>query len=136
MVQSMEHPWGAELRGNGDTIMVISFSSEKARNHLLDKGYVYTFRLNNRTMLGKDWANTGRGTKKFTDVTVIEIGSKSVDELWPWAKESGFVSMKGWVNEMTVLNWRLGGTKITYETHGWLYKVTLRNSPTEETKDV
>ena len=77
-------------------------------------------------MLGNDWANTGRGTKKMADVHITEMGSKAIEELWPWAKESGFGSMKNWVNEIVVLNWKLGRPQITYETVGWVYRVILR----------
>ncbi len=55
--------------------MVISFSVKEARDQLMNKGVVYTFRWKKRKKTGKDWANAKRGTKKIADVFIEELGS-------------------------------------------------------------
>ena len=107
-------------------IMVISFSSEKARNYLLETGSIYTLRMNRRTMLGKDWMNEGRTKTKIADVYITEIGHFKLKDLEPYAEESGFGSLRSWINEIVMLNWNRGRFELGDGSMGWLYLVTLR----------
>lgn len=120
--------------------MVISFSSESARNHLLENGWVYTFRKGSiRKGIGKDWANSGRGTKKIADVDIELVRGIYLEShpdprarfrkfLNPFVKHSGFSSTDEWIDEIYSLNrWR-------YPEGGWLYKVSLYK--TEDEVDV
>jgi len=106
--------------------MVITFASEKALEYLLEHGHVYTFRLKRRVMLGRDWMNDHRLGKKISDVYVEELLCLSFSDLGPYVTESGFKTLKGWIDEAVVLNWKPKGTVINGETVGWLYLVTLR----------
>ena len=105
--------------------MVISFSSHQAKAQLLEKGSVVTFRRKQRTMLGDDWANEGRGKPKFADVYITEVGLKKTIHLKPYLSESGFFTIEDWFDELVILNdwdgfWELANHG------GWLYRVTLR----------
>lgn len=106
--------------------MVIIFSSERAREYLLEYGHVYTFRLNQRVMLGNDWMTDKRKGKKIADVHITEQGRYAFKELRNYVSQSGFKTLKGWIDETVILNWRPGGYGINEETLGWLYLVNLR----------
>lgn len=73
--------------------MVISFTLENVRNQLLEHGVVYTLR-DHRHKEGKDWANSGRTTKKIADVKITEIPFHS---LCRYMKHSGFNSVADWL---------------------------------------
>jgi len=105
--------------------MVISFSCEKARQFLLAQGWVYTWRKNRRTMLGKDWANKHRGGKKIADVYIVEVGCFKIKDLGRYVAESGFDGLDEWLENIQKLH-KSGGTGITSEWTGWLYLVTIR----------
>lgn len=105
--------------------MVIGFSVDEARNHLLEQGEVYTYRWNRRAFFRDErgdiehtWANSGRGTKKITDVTVREIGQiEPIEEnLEKYAELSGFWSVGSWCLEIAEMGLKANRT-------GWLYKV-------------
>ena len=110
--------------------MVISFSSPPARNHLLEKGMVYTFRKNKRKRLGNDWANEGRGKPKMCDVHIEEIGEMSPSQLVPYFQDSGFPSWSKWYDEIQ----RLNQFNFSVVQKGWLLKVTLRTCSEEATE--
>jgi len=79
--------------------MVISFSVPEARNQLLDKGFVYTFRWHERKKRFEEtWANTGRGKKKLVDVSVefIKTIVPHPVNLKSFALHSGFESEQEW----------------------------------------
>lgn len=106
--------------------MVIIFSSEKARNHLLEKGFVYTFRMKRRTMLGKDWMTDRRTGKKIKDVYITEVGHYEIKNLQSFADQSGFNTLKSWMGEIVILNWQRKRYELGYGSMGWLYLVQLR----------
>ena len=68
--------------------MVISFSSEKARNYLLENKRIFTYRKNRRKQFIKleekigypplkglwDWFNEGRCKPKIKDIIIFEVG--------------------------------------------------------------
>lgn len=95
---------------------MIIFSNHKARERLLKKGIVYTFRVRRRRKLGRDWATDRYGGKKICNVMVFEVGSYAPKQLYPFVKESGFNSLDEWVEEIKSLNDGLPET-------GWLYLV-------------
>lgn len=80
--------------------MVISFTLENVRNHLLEKGVVYTLRSKDRKT-GKDWANSGRGTKKIADVVITEL---PMQYLGPFVEHSGFERPALWARAYCDLN--------------------------------
>jgi len=107
--------------------MVISFSVEEARNQLLEKGVVYTYRWHRRAFFRKDkgeiedtWANSGRGTKKIADVKIAEIGQMDYgpEKLEQYLDKSGFNKLWEWQGR--IMNMGIPGLE-----NGWLYKVTL-----------
>ena len=104
----------------------MSFSSEKARNYLLEHGEVYTFRTKRRKKIGDDWINVGRGKPKIADVFIDEVGlcnpypfPVTYEKLSIYVAKSGFDNVNEWLLEMLELN---GKIEI-----GWIYKVMLRN---------
>jgi len=118
--------------------MVIIFSNEKARNQLLNEGFVYTFRKNRRKQFEKmlkhrqrqgiavtDWATDKRLGKKIANVIINEYGPHrleepgpySLDDLAPYTQWSGFNSLEEW--KEAILEFSPGLEK------GWLYKVTV-----------
>ena len=120
--------------------MVIIFSNEKARTHLLEKGFVYTFRKNRKSAFEKmnvhkqivgtgiiDWATDKRGGKKIVDVAINEFGPHylhqpgpyDIDDLEPFVKRSGFDSLREWADAILQFSPEMLYTK------GWLYKVTI-----------
>jgi len=116
--------------------MVISFSEPEARNFLLEKGIVYTFRKNRRKQFQKqpredqlrrrgitDWANEVRNKHKIADVVIYEVGAFKAPELRPYSDMSGFASFAGWVEAIK----RCFHYKDMHSNkEGWLYKVELR----------
>lgn len=99
--------------------MVITFSVPEARNQLLNEGEVYTFRWNRRKHIGKDWANSGRGTKKIANVYIEEMFEAEPRlALSPYVEKSGFKNLWDWQCIITNM------MKDAYGT-GWLYRVTL-----------
>jgi len=80
--------------------MVISFSLENVRNHLLENGIVYTLRSKPHKE-GKDWANSGRCTKKIAEVVITEF---PFDDPLYYSKQSGFETLKQWMDAYCKLN--------------------------------
>ena len=97
---------------------IIFFNSEKARKHLLEKGYVYTLRFPRRTGKGKaiKGNNSNREFLCFVYITFIKK-IKDPKELEPYVNESGFNSVDEWVNEVKRFH---GGFYAQY-----LYKVKI-----------
>jgi len=125
--------------------VVISFSSEKPRQQLLDKKYVYTFRKNRRKAFikaarhywrmplknwgHKDWANEGRTKPKMCDVIIFEVGDLVLKNLEKYVLGSGFEDLEEWGQEIARLN---GWDEPRVHDKGWLYKVIW--APEEEEK--
>ncbi|MBA7490889.1 hypothetical protein ES702_01432 [subsurface metagenome] len=105
--------------------MVISFSLEKPLNHLLNEGFVYTFRIKKRKRVGRDWFNVGRLQKKKGDCNIYLIGefnyyNNLAEFLYKYIKYSGFDSQIEWVKHIVKLN------KYRPIINGYLYRVDLR----------
>jgi len=102
--------------------MVISFSVKEARDQLMNKGVVYTFRWNKRKQTGKDWANEKRLGKKIADVFIDEPRLIEADsDLALYVSQSGFKNVKEWFDVIMSMSKHL---KQFNQTHGYLYKVT------------
>jgi hypothetical protein len=70
--------------------MVMIFASREAREHLLKKGHVYTFRTK-RHKVGRDWATDGRGRPKICNVQVEFVKEvNGVNDLTEFVDGSGF----------------------------------------------
>ncbi len=118
--------------------MVISFSSPKPRQQLLNKKYVYTFRKNRRKKFIEDarhywriplknwghidWANEGRTKPKIADVIIFEAGEFTIKKLGKYVYGSGFEDLAEWGQEIARLN---GWDEVRVYDKGWLYKVIL-----------
>lgn len=79
--------------------MVIQFSHEKPRTHLLTHGRVYTVRAKGRRN-GKDWASSGRGKPKIADVNITfikKIRARNLGSLKKYSKDSGFEYVADWI---------------------------------------
>jgi hypothetical protein len=103
--------------------MVIQFREDRARNHLLEKGVVYTYRTHKRERVGRDWVCVGRGGKKVADVSielVREVEGTLFGALKPYARQSGYGRVADWVTAIV----RMHGLKNAWE-RGYLYKVEL-----------
>lgn len=126
--------------------MVISFQEKRVREFLLKNGQVYTFRYYNkdtpngqRKQIGKDWANSGRGTCKIADVNVTPI--EYLDALnmgivlTKYVRESGFYPGRGRVDD-SVSEWarKINTLHPNKPTVGWIYLVELVQSSTQEAK--
>ncbi|GAG75796.1 unnamed protein product [marine sediment metagenome] len=127
-------------------MMVISFSSEKARNYLLKKGRIFTFRKDRRKQFIKleekrgkayveavkpalrDWFNEGRCKPKIKDIFIWEVGIFKPEELEPWVPFSGFSSLNEWNHEIRGLNKYL-------KPEGWLYMVDTEIIETLKSKE-
>jgi hypothetical protein len=83
--------------------MVISFQLENVRNHLLEHGMVYTMPSKPHKE-GKDWANSGRTTKKIADVKITEIYPSKDEYLGDYLKDSGFKTINEWIEAYLKLN--------------------------------
>lgn len=97
--------------------MVMIFQVQEAREQLLKKGLVFTFRKHLRKT-GKDWATDKRCGKKIADINVRYV--ERIDfpsELDPYAGESGFQSLEDWLKAIR--------KKYPEELSGFLYHVTL-----------
>jgi len=127
--------------------MVIYFKDEKALNHLLKHGVVYTIRKHKRKRVGKDWLAKSRRSGKIADVNVEYVGKLEIVYLgnnrWrggivfpdgkkyvyddfldeKYVQHSGFKTLNAWIRALMRLSdirtWR----KMTIDWH--LYKVTL-----------
>lgn len=106
--------------------LVIIFNSERAREYLLEYGHVYTFRLKRRSMIGNDWMTDKYRGRKIRDIHITEKGHYAFKDLRLYVSQSGFKTLKSWIDEAVVLNWRPGGSVINEDTRGWVYLVTLR----------
>jgi len=103
--------------------MVICFSVKEARGHLLRKGFVYTFRWNQRKNIGKNWANSGRLTSKIANVYIHEPMLIEADsDLALYVSESGFKNVKEWMAVIMSMSKHL---KTFNQMHGYLYKVSI-----------
>ena len=111
--------------------MVIVFSSPDVRNHLIENRVVYTYRRGGvRKRVGKDWANSGRGTKKIMDVMiepVDEVLKETVlEQLSPYVENSGFNSTEKWVDVIKSLNNKLPSVGTLYKVYhydDWLSSI-------------
>ncbi|RLG51046.1 MAG: hypothetical protein DRO00_07810 [Thermoproteota archaeon] len=101
--------------GFNDKPRVMIFSSEKARKHLLEKGFVFTFRAKRRPT-GRAWITDKRGGKKICDAFVFEILKTDLIGLHHFTPFSGYDSWEEWVDDIFKLN-----RKRIYS--GWLYYV-------------
>ena len=104
--------------------MVIIFSSSRAREQLLTKGKVYTFRRGKlRKKLGSDWAAARRGGHKIADIIINPIihvkPNRFSGALRPLVDHSGFDSVREWLEEIYRINERL--------PEGWIYRVDTIN---------
>lgn len=100
--------------------MVMIFSSEKVLKHLLKRGYVYTFRTNDRK-LGRDWITYLRGRERIGEV-VIEAKYVNVNPktgLGRFVKYSGFDTIEEWCRDIA----RWNGGKLP--KCGYIYLVRL-----------
>lgn len=106
--------------------MVISFSVKEAREQLLNKEVVYTFRWKRRKFFEKQlgtleytWFNEKRGGKAIGYVWIEEVGEfDPTAPLTPYVSQSGFKDLWEWqevIEEMKHITW----------SSGWLYKVML-----------
>lgn len=97
--------------------MVMIFQVQEAREQLLKKGRVFTFRAKNRHKLGRDWATDHRGGRKIANINVKLVAKVTCPEmLWPYAYASGFESLDAWVAKIT---------EKYREVNGNVYEVTL-----------
>ena len=104
--------------------MVIIFQNEKARRHLLEEGFVVTFRKNKRKGVNlNDWMTDKRGGKKIADVKIFEMCGCDVGFLKSLVKWSGFRSHEEWKTEIGVLN----KEETKDYSIGWLYLVVVRD---------
>ena len=104
--------------------MVIIFSSSRAREQLLTKGKVYTFRRGKlRKKLKSDWAAARRGGPKIADVIITPImhvkPNRLEGALRPLVDYSGFASVRDWLEEIYRINEKL--------PEGWIYRVDTIN---------
>jgi hypothetical protein len=77
--------------------MVMLFMDEHARNQLLMKGEVVTFRRYAHKE-GRDWATDKRRGKKICDVEVKLVGEvEKAEDLIPYVDKSGFKNLWDWV---------------------------------------
>jgi hypothetical protein len=93
------------------------FADEKARRQLLEKGFVYTFRIR-KHKVGRDWATDRRGGRKICDIDVMLVREiASPEELIPYVIGSGFNNAYEWVRAIRRLNPKLR------QIRGYLYRV-------------
>ena len=109
--------------------MVISFSIYEAREQLLNKGIVYTYRWTRRAFFRKGkgdiedtWANSKRGRKRIANVRIEEVGMMMYSDLEPYVSQSGFKDLDKWSRTILTMANPHG------ELDGYLYKVTLKRS--------
>jgi len=94
--------------------------SEKALKHLLQMGFVFSFRRTQHFQI-KDWITDRRGGKKIADVTVSVVTCCRPFQLEPYLEYSGFKSLEEWEAEIRRLN---RGKNFT---SGYVHKIELRN---------
>ena len=105
--------------------MVIIFSNRWAREQLLTKGKVYTFRRGKlRKKLRPDWAAEHRGGPKIAEVIVTSImrvePNRLEGALRPLVAFSGFDSVREWLEKIYVMYGEIPA--------GWIYRVDTRES--------
>jgi len=108
--------------------MIINVS-KKALEQLRIAGEVVTFRLKEMKVLGDDWVTDRRGGKKLYDVFVdIEEANIIPADLGGYVENSGFKSLKEWINEIKQIH------KCDEQTKGFLYYVCLQRKEEENEK--
>lgn len=104
--------------------MVISFTNEKAWEHLKEFGFVTTFRPKRERPDIKTWANRGRGEPKEFDVLVTELGKVVFGEdeqvMHRTAGASGFGSPPVWRNAIREIHGEI-------PDQGWIYLVKKKD---------
>lgn len=111
---------------------VMIFKCDRARNFLLIRGYVFTFRERQRKSTGRGWINDGWARPKIADVFISEIGGLHWSHLELYAPYSGFESFEEWLAAIKELN------RGYIPSKGWLYLVQLvrhgmrKTSPAKE----
>jgi len=103
--------------------MVIISSNPLARNQLLTRGKVYTFRKGKlRKKIEIGWASTMRGEPKIADITITPImhvkPNRLEGALRPLVPFSGFDSVREWLEEIYKSYGEL--------PEGWIYRVERR----------
>jgi len=100
--------------------MVVIFSNEKARNFLLEKGFVWTVR-SDALKLGKNWMTDKRHGFKLADVSIEDrLPLPTLSSIGLFVDESGFDSYEDWVEAIKSLN------RGKIPEHLWIHKVTLK----------
>lgn len=90
--------------------MVMIFSSEKPLKHLLEKGFVFTFRTYKGydRKLGRNWITDKRGGKKIADVIITLSTDHLIKPITIYLKDfvfaSGFKNTTEWIEEIERLN--------------------------------
>jgi hypothetical protein len=109
-----------------DSVGPITFSHPVAREQLLENGYVFTFRTQDRTT-GKTWARAERLGEKIADVEVQMVGvvrNPGPDALLDtWARGSGFETPRAWYDAICDVH---GNPE-----RGFVYHVTLEDGDYE-----
>jgi hypothetical protein len=73
--------------------------NEHARDQLLLKGEVVTFRQHKRKRNGRDWVTDKRGGNKICDIYVTYLCEvKKIEDLTPYVSLSGFNNLWDWVS--------------------------------------
>lgn len=97
--------------------MVMLFMVKEAREQLLKKGRVFTFRVYAHKT-GRDWATDRRCGKKIADINIrFERKVDTAVDLKPYVEYSGFQIWGDWVH---VIKSRNKGNLVK----GFLYEVT------------
>ena len=93
----------------------VSFSDPTARRQLIEEGSVVTFRSSERTV-GETWARLERTAPKFADVEIEEIGRVDPEGIViaMYRDESGFESMRVWLDAIHTLNGEIPEMGILY----------------------
>lgn len=90
--------------------MVMIFENEKARNQLLQKGEVFTWRKKKRQRnFAEDWATHKRGGTKIATIRVCYFGEVLPGELGEFVDRSGFESLQEWIDVILKMNKGIGG---------------------------
>lgn len=99
--------------------MVIIFQNEKARNHLLNYGHVFTFRMHPHK-IGYDWITNKRCGKKVCDVYVrMCVPVTSEAHLSTFANHSGFDTFQEWLDTIKSIH-------LEDVTKGYVWLVEMR----------
>lgn len=94
------------------------FKSERAREFLLENGWVFTFRARPKE-LGPVWITDGRGRKRIANGRVVWRRKIHIMHLDTFLEGSGFNSVDEWLSEIR----RLNGGEIP--EWGWIHLVLL-----------